>query len=136
MVPFLAVTAAIPAVGTARAAVAHFRERLAERVILGTNVKQAEKPAAQMRLARADLCARTAELLIRDAASRNIALGSRPDPAPVEARASLRAQVAYAMELCRDSIRIVCEASGAAAHSLDNPLQRAMRDINTMSIHR
>lgn len=135
MLPFLAVTAAIPALGTARAAVTYFRDRLIDRNVFGTASKQAEKPAAQMRLARADLNTRTAELLVRDAAARNIALGNGSDPAPAEARISLRAQVAYAMELCRDAVRIVCEASGSAAHFLDNPLQRALRDINTMASH-
>jgi 3-hydroxy-9,10-secoandrosta-1,3,5(10)-triene-9,17-dione monooxygenase len=135
MLPFLAVTAAIPALGTARAAVAHFQERLHERQVFGQEKKQAEKPASQMRLARADLQVRSAELLIRDAARRNVELGSREAPARIEDRISLRAQVAYAMELCRQAIGTVCEASGAAAHFLDNPLQRALRDINVMSSH-
>ncbi|HEV2364745.1 MAG TPA: hypothetical protein VGS12_11180 [Caulobacteraceae bacterium] len=135
MLPFLAVTAAIPALGTARAAVACFQQRLTERNVFGSASKQAEKPAAQMRLARADLYTRTAELLIRDAAARNIESGCGSEPATVETRISLRAQVAYAMELCRKAIKVVCEASGSAAHFLDNPLQRALRDINIMASH-
>jgi hypothetical protein len=39
------------------------------------------------------------------------------------------------MEHCRQAIRTVCEASGSSAHSLDNPLQRALRDINVMASH-
>ncbi len=135
MLPFLALTAAIPAVGNARAAVALFRDRLRERVVFGTDLKQAEKPAAQMRLALADMKTRTAELLIRDAGRGAMALARREGVAPVEERISLRAQIAYAMELCRAAIRIVCEASGSGAHFLDNPLQRALRDINVMSSH-
>jgi alkylation response protein AidB-like acyl-CoA dehydrogenase len=135
MLPFLAVTAAAPAVGAARAAVGYFRDRLQERVLLGTTQKQAEKPAAQMRLAQADMMTRTAELLIRDVARANVELGRREIPAGAEERIALRVQVAFAMELCRTAIRTVCEASGSSAHALDNPLQRALRDINVMSSH-
>ncbi|HVT25460.1 MAG TPA: acyl-CoA dehydrogenase family protein [Rhizomicrobium sp.] len=135
MLPFLALTAALPAVATARAAVEHFRARLAERVVFGTELKQAEKPAAQMRLALADVKTRTAELLVRDAGRKNVALGQSGKLAEVEERISLRIQIAYAMDLCRTAIRLACEASGSSAHFLDNPLQRALRDINVMSSH-
>ena len=135
MLPFLAVTAAIPAVGTARAAVAEFRDRLQQRVVFGGDLKQAEKPAAQMRLAHADVLTRTAETLIRKVARENVELGKGPGIAKVEDRIALRLQVAYAMSLCREAIRTVCEASGSSSHFLENPLQRALRDINVMSSH-
>ena len=32
-------------------------------------------------------------------------------------------------------MQTLSEAAGASAHSLDDPLQRALRDINTMSSH-
>ena len=35
----------------------------------------------------------------------------------------------------RDVVREVVEASGAHAHFLDNPLQRALRDVHTLSCH-
>ncbi len=98
-------------------------------------MKQAEKPAAQMRLAMADIKTRTAELLVRDVGRGVVALASRDSVAKVEERISLRTQVAYAMDLCRDAIRSLCEASGSGAHFLDNPIQRALRDINVMSSH-
>lgn len=135
MLPFLALTAAIPAVGNARNAIACFRERLKERVVFGTDAKQADKPAAQMRLAMADMQTRTAELLIRDVARTLMTFGQRGRPAEPAERISLRAQIAYAMELCRTAIRIVCEASGSSGHFMDNPLQRSLRDINVMSSH-
>lgn len=135
MLPFLAVTAAIPALGTARAAVKLFRARLEERVMHGTGVKQVEKPAAQMRLAQADVMSHTAEMLIREVARANVALGAQDGPSKVEDRIALRLKVAYAMDLCRQAIRTVCEASGSSAHFLDNPIQRSLRDINVMSSH-
>lgn len=135
MLPFLAVTAAIPALGAARTAVAEFREQLSKRVILGTATTQAEKPAAQMRLAHAHVLATTAERVIRAAGAKNLELAARPEIAKVEERIELRAEIAFAVSLCRDAVRTVCEAAGAGAHSLDNPLQRALRDIHVMSNH-
>lgn len=135
MLPFLAVTAAIPAVGAARNAVAAFRDRLSVRNMHGTDQKQGEKPAAQMRLGRADILTKNAEMLIRHVARANVALGARAEPATVPERIELRLHVAQAMDQCREAIRIVCEASGAGAHFLDNPIQRALRDINVMSSH-
>jgi len=135
MLPFLALTAAIPAVGVARSAVSYFRDRMRERVSFGTDLKQAEKPAAQMRLAHADILTQTAELMLRAVGRENVELGRRGEATNVEARVALRAKVAHAMRMCREAVGIVCEASGASAHALDNPLQRALRDVNVMSSH-
>ncbi|BCW90513.1 Flavin-dependent monooxygenase, oxygenase subunit HsaA [Alphaproteobacteria bacterium SO-S41] len=135
MLPFLAVTAAIPAVGAARSAVAAFRERLSVRNMHGTDQKQADKPAAQMRLAKADILTKNAEMLVRHAARANVALGACDKPAEVSERIELRLFVAEAMAQCREAISTLCEASGAGAHFLDNPIQRALRDVNVMSSH-
>jgi 3-hydroxy-9,10-secoandrosta-1,3,5(10)-triene-9,17-dione monooxygenase len=135
MLAFAAVAAATTALGNARAAVALFRDRLRERVVFGTELKHAEKPAAQMRLATADLQTRNAELLIRDAARRVMALPRLGRPSTVEERISVRAQTAYAVDLCRVAVNTVAAASGASTHFLDNPIQRALRDGNVMACH-
>lgn len=135
MLPFLAMTAALAGIGTTREAVQSYRRQVDVRLTFGSTSKQAERPAAQMRLARADLNARTAELLIRAVAGEMIDIVVRRGRATVEERIRLRAQIAHAMELCRAAIRQVCEAGGARSHFLDNPLQRALRDINVMSSH-
>lgn len=135
MLPFLAITAVIPAVGLARSAVAAFRARLDLRILHGTATKQGEKPAAQMRLARADMEVRSAEILLRDAARQVMLVARQGSPSTAEQRIHLRVQVAWVMEACRRAIREVCEASGSSAHALDNPLQRALRDVNVMASH-
>lgn len=135
MIPFLGVTAAISGVAAARAAVARFRQQLSERVVHGTDMKQAEKPAAQMRLANANVMARTAELLLRDAVNTNVALAATEERASFEQRSHMRLQIAQAMELCRHAITMVIEASGASSHLRSNPMQRYLRDVNVMSNH-
>lgn len=135
MLPFLGITAAIPAVGTAHATVGRFRDRLGVRTLHGTVGPQGEKPIAQMRLAQAEMHARTAEILLRDAARQCMVLAERGTASTADERTYIRVQIATLMEHCRQAIRTVCEASGSSAHSLDNPLQRALRDINVMASH-
>ena len=135
MTPFLGVTAAIAGVGVGRATVATFRDQLTQRVIPGTQLKQADRPAAQMRLAHANVKIATAELLLRSAVRRNVELAGQPEPATFEQRSFMRLQIAQAMEICRDAIRSLVEAAGAGAHMRGNPLQRHLRDINVMSNH-
>ncbi|WOF42396.1 hypothetical protein KNJ79_14535 [Sphingopyxis indica] len=137
MTPFLAITAAIAAVGVARSAVENFRERIGVRTMLGTTVKQVEKASAHMRLGEAAAKTQTAEMILRDVGRRNVALTEAAGTGLVsnEDRIALRAQVALAMDLCRDAVRLLVEGAGSSAHMLSSPLQRAMRDINVMASH-
>ncbi|MBI3797330.1 MAG: acyl-CoA dehydrogenase, partial [Deltaproteobacteria bacterium] len=132
MLPILTLAAAMPALGQAKTAVQWFREHLAQRVLLGTGTKQAEKPAAQMRLARVEVEVREAELLMRHAVEEVCA---RRNTAALEDRARWAAQLAVAVDRCKRVIQTVGEASGAHSHFLNNPVQRALRDVNTPACH-
>jgi alkylation response protein AidB-like acyl-CoA dehydrogenase len=137
MTPFLAITAAIAAVGVARSAVDHFKDRIGIRTMLGTTIKQNEKASAHMRLGEAAAKAATAEMILRAVGRRNLALTEAAGDGLVESgdRIALRAQVALAMELCRDAVRLLVEGAGSSAHMTSSPLQRALRDINVMASH-
>lgn len=50
-------------------------------------------------------------------------------------RARLVARVALVMDQCKHIIGQVSEASGASAHHLSDPLQRARRDAEMMATH-
>jgi len=132
MIPILALAASMPAVGQARAAVRGFRERMQERVLYGTGTRQAEKPAAQMRLARAAIDARQAEDLLRSVVADVMA---RRDTATPEDRTRWVASLAHAVDCSKQVIGRVAEASGASAHHLGHALQRAKRDVDTLSTH-
>lgn len=132
---FLALTAAIASVGAARGAVAHFRERLSERSIYGSQSKYTEKVPAQMRLAHGEMQARAAEKLLYDAGRQMISLAQRGYCASVPERLALRMQIAYVVDMARQAVRLVCEGAGSSAHFLDSPLQRAFRDLNMMATH-
>ncbi len=132
MLPILTMAATTPALGQARVAVRRFREQLADRVRLGSRTRQAEKASAQMRLARVEVEVREAELLIRDALADVCA---RRDTATMVDRARWATQFAVAVDRCKHVVQTVIEASGAHAHFLDHPLQRALRDLHTISCH-
>ena len=135
MIPFFAVTLAIPALGAARSALGQFRARLAGHVKPGADIKQADKPAAQIRLAEADLMVNAAELLIRDAGRRAVAAGELNEPEQIPLRIAVRAQAAHAVGLCRKAALHLAEGAGSSVHMLDQPFQRAVRDINVIASH-
>jgi alkylation response protein AidB-like acyl-CoA dehydrogenase len=132
MIPILALAACMPAVGQARMALRHFRERMKERTLLYTAGKQSEKPAAQMRLARLDLELRDIERILRSQVEEVMALR---DGATLEDRARWSAGFASGVDRSKKLVQAVCDASGAHAHFLSSPLQRALRDVNTLSCH-
>lgn len=135
MLPNLCVTAAIPALGAARRAVRLCAERLRGHVKLGMTSATVEKPAAQMRLARADLLARSAERTIRWAARENLAIAEIDEPEQTIERIRLRAEIAIAVQQCVEAVRTCCEAVGSSVHALDNPMQRLLRDVQVMQSH-
>jgi alkylation response protein AidB-like acyl-CoA dehydrogenase len=135
MLPVLGLTAAAPAVGCARKAVALFRQRLAEREIYGTASKQAERPVAQVRLARLVTQMGRIERDLLDLAREVTEWGHRPDDCDDLVRAELKLRIGEAVRQARDVVRDVVEASGAHAHFLANPLQRFHRDLHTLSCH-
>ncbi|MGE4608143.1 MAG: acyl-CoA dehydrogenase family protein [Myxococcota bacterium] len=135
IIPFLALTAAIPAVGCAKRALTLFRERLSERVLFGTATIQAEKLPAQIRLAHAFAEVSAAESLLRDAATRIEDFSRSDEPSSGRVVAPLRLQIALVVRNCRNVIRDILEASGASAHFQDHELQRIHRDIHMMGAH-
>ena len=133
--PLLAFTTAVPTLGVARAAVAAYRDRLTKHTKRGTSDALMNQQVAQIRLARADTMVVTAELLIRNAIKENLRAADVEGMGTVEFRNKLRAQFSYAVELCRQAVLLVCEASGTSIHYLSHPMQRYLRDIMVMTSH-
>ena len=130
--PILLIAATTPAIGAARRCVDIFRQRLDQRVVVNAGTKQIDKPAAQIRLARAELTVRSCVDRVRELGAE---LMEARDRSSREDRARWVATMATIMHDCRSTALAVSEASGANAHFLDHPLQRAVRDLNTMSGH-
>jgi alkylation response protein AidB-like acyl-CoA dehydrogenase len=135
VLPMLALTAAIPALGAARRSVELFGRGVRERVPFGTHKLQSQRAAAQMRLANVLTKARTAETVLR-AIAREVtdhARGGR-ELSPLD-QLLLRLALAHVVRDARDVVRDVLDGSGASAHFLDHELQRILRDVQMISAH-
>jgi alkylation response protein AidB-like acyl-CoA dehydrogenase len=135
MLPFLAMTAAMSALGAARLALTAYRERLGAHARQGAATPQAEKPAAQIRLGKADVMIAAAEQVVRQAGRDNVASGALDGEAQMAARLANRARIAWAVSLCREAVALLAEAAGSSAQLLDQPFQRAQRDLAVISTH-
>ncbi len=131
MAPILSFTAALPALGQAKASVAEFARQL------GTRVDMSFKPQSvrvdrQALLGEVDLQVRAAEALMRSVLDEVLAKRGRADEGT---RVRWTASIAHAVGMSRLAVDRLCDAGGSTAHFLDNPLQRARRDVNTMACH-
>ena len=135
MLPVLGLTATAPLVGAARDAVRLFEERMQGRTVYGTTSKQSERAMAQSRLAHAKVEMASIVNQLHHVAAEVEAWGEAGEPCPELERARLRVDIGHIVRRSRNVVRDVVEACGASAHFLDNPLQRALRDLNTASCH-
>jgi alkylation response protein AidB-like acyl-CoA dehydrogenase len=135
-VQFLSVCTAIPAIGAAKGLVkSHCDRMIAGRLRYGSTTPQAENSAAQVRAARADLLAHSAELALRDAARRIDAIARSGESPGDRERTGLIAQCAHASGLAQQAATTVLQGAGASIHALANPMQRMIRDINVATSH-
>jgi 3-hydroxy-9,10-secoandrosta-1,3,5(10)-triene-9,17-dione monooxygenase len=135
MVPALALTAAMPALGSAELVADLFARRLTERVLAYSSAAQKDQPAAQVRLGDARVRLRAMRGLT-DAAAQDIQarVGSE-EHIGRKVRSGVRAAAAHVVHESRAVIADLLEASGASAQFLDHPLQRAKRDVDVISGH-
>jgi alkylation response protein AidB-like acyl-CoA dehydrogenase len=132
MLPILGLAASMVAVGQARAALRGFQERMQQRILLASGARQSKQPAAQIRLARADIEVRQAEGLLRALVAE---VQQVRNEATITDRARWAASFALAVDQSKRVLLALAEASGASAHFSSHPLQRAVRDVNTLACH-
>ncbi len=135
MVPALAFLAAMPALGAAERVTEIYAERLSERVIAYEFVKQRDKPIAQAHLGEAQVRLRALRGLLADTVGAIEATVTAGDRVTRAERAHARLAAAHIVRESKTVITLLLNASGASAHFLDNPLQRAKRDVDVLSGH-
>lgn len=135
LITFAGFVASVPVLGAAKGLLAISRQLLPSRIIKGTQTALGENPAAQVRLARADLMVSTAEQIIRNVGKSGMEAGNLEELEQVTTRIRLRAQTAFAVKLCRDAAALLSEGAGSSVHRLEQPFQRMVRDLNIMSSH-
>ncbi|BBY31963.1 acyl-CoA dehydrogenase [Mycolicibacter minnesotensis] len=135
MVPALALSAAMPALGSAERVADLFAQRLTERVMAYSGVAQKNQPSAQIRLGDARVRLRALHGLLNDTVGRIQDAVDARERIPRSARADARAAAAHIVHESRAVIAGLLEASGASAQFLTNPLQRAKRDVDVICGH-
>jgi 3-hydroxy-9,10-secoandrosta-1,3,5(10)-triene-9,17-dione monooxygenase len=124
-----------PAIGVALGALATFREQSGRRLNLRDQSRLVEDPFIQFRLAEA-----AAEIdAARDRLLRNFAemmrLARAGAEIPLADRARYRWDAGQAMAWSVRAVDRLFEASGGRGIFLDNPIQRAWRDVHAMRAH-
>jgi alkylation response protein AidB-like acyl-CoA dehydrogenase len=132
--PLLCISALAPLVAGALGAASHAVARARAFQSTYSGRTSADNPAAQIRLAKADLAAKAASTLI-DTLAADIERDSLCPPVPIESRARQRAQASYIATLCRDTVTALAHGAGASGHMLESPIQRAYRDISMAACH-
>jgi 3-hydroxy-9,10-secoandrosta-1,3,5(10)-triene-9,17-dione monooxygenase len=126
---------ATPAIGAARGALHTFRDQAQLRVSVRDNARVAEDPFLQFRLAEA-----AAEVDAgQDRALRNfeemMRLARAGQEIPLAYRARYRWDAAKVVDWSIQAVDRLLEASGGRVVFLNNPIQRAWRDVHAMRAH-
>jgi alkylation response protein AidB-like acyl-CoA dehydrogenase len=135
MVPALSLLAAMPALGAAEAVADGFATRLGERVLAYSGVAQKQQPAAQIRLGDARVRLGALHGLLGSTVETIEGMVDEGVRIPRAVRAQARVAAAHIVHESRAVVAHLLESSGASAHFLHNPLQRAKRDIDVISGH-
>ena len=121
-------------VGAYQGAVREFHKLTAQRVQSHTSEKTSEKQSAQIRLGKALTGSALADDMLRNYVDLVLNMDKDEIKTP-EARAAIRARVAYITDFCANGVNEVMLGSGASAFRNDSPLQRIFRDINMLRVH-
>ena len=124
-----------PVIGAALGAFNAFREQSRRRINLNTRASVAEDPFIQHRLAEsaAEIGAARDRMLAIFGEMMDCARAGRD--IPLEARARYRWDAGKAIDWSVKAADRVFEASGGHGLFLDNPIQRAWRDVHAMRAH-
>jgi len=124
-----------PAIGAAQGALAAFREQAAKRINVRDGSRAVEDPFMQYRLAEAaaEIDAARDRMLANFAEMMRLACAGAE--LPLADRARYRWDSGKAIERSVRAVDLIFEASGGHGIFLDNPIQRAWRDVHAMRAH-
>ena len=126
---------AAPAVGVALGALDAFREQSKARVNVRDQTRVAEDPFIQLRLAEAAAEVDGARERMLGNFAEMMRLVSAGKEIPLTQRARYRWDAAKATDWSVRAVDRLFEASGGRGIFLDNPIQRAWRDVHAMRAH-
>lgn len=135
-VPALALFIATPALGMARRALEHFKERLPGRTVSYTfNEKQIEMPTTHMEIAEAATKLDAARTLLHALVDEVELYAGKREHMPFERRAKARMDIAYAVRLCLESAETLYLATGGSGLAEKSPIHQAQKDLQAVNMH-
>ncbi len=123
------------ALGIAYGAIDRFRERLSSKLRIASPKSVEQNVGAQLRLAEAATEVDAAELLVLRDCEEMTADAQAGRPATLLQRARYRRDAAWAVQTCARAVQRLQPAAGAHGIFLDQPIQRATRDIQAFAAH-
>ncbi|GAB2833013.1 flavin-dependent monooxygenase [Actinocorallia aurea] len=133
LMPFLFAQAAPVFSGALRGAASAFEDVIRNRVTTYGLKTMKDSTTAHVKLGEAATNAMIAERLVADLIARvQSNIGGKFTLAE---RVGLKAQTAFIVDHCRRAVNDMSHHAGASNFSLDAPLQRFFRDINTIATH-
>jgi 3-hydroxy-9,10-secoandrosta-1,3,5(10)-triene-9,17-dione monooxygenase len=126
---------AAPAVGVALGALDHFRAQAMARVSPRDKTRVAEDPFVQFHLAEATAEVAAARDRLLDDFSEMMRLARAGEEIALSKRARYRWDITKAADWSVHAVDRLFEASGGRGIFLDNPIQRAWRDVHAIRAH-
>lgn len=124
-----------PAIGAALGALQAFREQSLKRINLRDQSRVAEDPFTQYRLAEAAAAIGAARDRLLGNFAEMMRLVRAGEEIPLVARARYKWDAGKAIDWSVGAVDKLFEASGGRGIFLDNPIQRAWRDVHAMRAH-
>jgi alkylation response protein AidB-like acyl-CoA dehydrogenase len=121
------------ALGTARAAIQAYLDRVEERKRRGVSLKN--DPVVQNAIGKADALVSSARSYLKEAVDDLWCTLTDGDEPSLEQRGRLRAAKSLAVWNSVDAVHLVYEAMGAQAILEENPVERPFRDIHAVAAH-
>ncbi len=123
------------AVGVAQHVLDAFTELATSKVRLGDRSALRERPLAQTQLAQAAGWVRAGRAYLRQANDEVWRMGEASEPFDFAARAAARLASVTATKLCAQAVDLVHDAVGMSAVQVGSDIERAWRDIHTLTQH-
>jgi 3-hydroxy-9,10-secoandrosta-1,3,5(10)-triene-9,17-dione monooxygenase len=132
---FLVTSLASPAPGIAEGALEALVAGAEKRVLAPMNLPQSKMVRTDRQIGDAAARIHAAKQLFLGNARRIMECGRTGAPMSVQERADSRNNVAFAVQLSYEAMEIIFFAAGGSSLALDNPIQRAMRDMHAVKAH-
>ncbi len=132
LMPVLGFAAGLPILGAAQSALSNFAEQMRGKLASKTLRSGMPQPDVSKVLGEVSLKVESAELLMRSVLQD--VMDKRND-ASAQQRSHWLSQIAYAVHTCKEASIQLADVTGASGGHLDNPVQRAVRDIAIASNH-